>query len=235
MESSTAYLGVCTVTRKIMLAADMNDLFKLEEIVEKLIDHPKFGGVKIGFNLALRNGLKSISLSLPADTFMIYDHQKAGNDIPDMGTVFADVMRDSYVNAAILFPFAGPATLEAWIKALQEANVEPIVGGFMTHPKFTATEGGYIPLVASFDIYHRAMTYGVNSFVVPGNNPTFINLVKEKVSEDAIFYAPGLITQGGDITEAGEACGENFTAIVGRAIYEASNPVEAFEQMASKL
>ncbi len=49
------------------------------------------------------------------DKPIIYDHQKAGTDIPDTGRNFARVVKKAGVDTVIFFPQAGPETARAWI------------------------------------------------------------------------------------------------------------------------
>jgi orotidine-5'-phosphate decarboxylase len=75
-------------------------------------------------------------------------------------------------------------------------------------------------------IYTIAAQNGVTNFVVPGNKTEFV-LKYRKLSEELLgkgnftLYAPGFISQGGDISETGKVAGENWHAIVGSAIYNA--------------
>ena len=52
---------------------------------------------------------------------------------------------------------------------------------------------------------------------------------------DPIFYSPGLITQGGNITESAKAAGDKWHAIVGRALYNAKDMNRAAEELARNL
>lgn len=129
-------------------------------------------------------------------------------------------MRD----AVILFPFAGPATQFAWTKACQDAGLRVLIGGVMTHPQFLVSEGGYIADEAPERIFRAACRQGVTDFVVPGSKLKWVKdlraLLVERLGENGFtLYAPGFITQGGDISECGKAAGERFHPIVGSAIY----------------
>ena len=43
------------------------------------------------------------------------------------------------------------------------------------------------------------------------------------ITPSPVFWSPGLVAQGGRITEAGEAAGARFHAIVGRGLYNPRN------------
>jgi len=50
-----------------------------------------------------------------------------------------------------------------------------------------------------------------------------------------IFYSPGLIAQGGNITESAKAAGEKWHAIVGRALYDAKDINKAAKELVRNL
>jgi orotidine-5'-phosphate decarboxylase len=225
--------------RSVIPACDFNTLEELKRLVSETHDIKKIGGYKVGFTLALNHGIPSVVKTIRkfTDLPIIYDHQKAGTDIPEMGKKFAEVCKKTGVDAVILFPQSGPATEEAWTKACQNVGLGVIVGGEMTHSKFKRSEGGFIADDALDEIYLNAAKLGVNNFVVPGNKIDRIShykLLLQKVKE-LTFFAPGFVTQGGEITEAAKAAGKSWHAIVGRAIYEAKDIRKAAEEMTSQL
>ena len=215
------------VDRSIIAACDF-EKDKFEEVVRETCDIPEIGGYKIGATLGLSVGLPSIVRIARDYTSkpLIYDHQKAGTDIPDTGKAFMTMLKECGIDAVILFPLSGPATQTAWIKSAQEVRLPVIVGGHMTHERFTVSEGGYVADEAVEKMYSNAASHGVTDYVVPGNRPDVIRRVRELLSAnkiDPVFYAPGFISQGGSISEAAHAAGPRWHAIVGRAIYEAAD------------
>jgi len=172
------------------------------------------------------------------DKPIIYDHQKAGTDIPDMGEKFAKVCKNAGVDAIILFPQSGPETEKVWIEAAKEEDLGIIVGGLMTHPKYVRSEGGYLADEAVMRMYLNGADLGVTDFVVPGNKPDDIKRIKETLEERGIsptFYAPGFVAQGGEISDAAKVAGKNWHAIVGRGIYESENIRQAALEYTSNL
>lgn len=226
--------------RSIIVAADVN-LSELQSLIKATYDVEGIGGYKIGFGLGLRS-LKMVT-SLVRETTnlpIIYDHQKAGNDIPTMGTELVDVCKEAGINAIILFPFAGPTTQEAWTKAAQDAGLTVLVGGHMTHEKFLASEGGYIADDAPERIYSLGANLGVRDFVVPGNKIDFVQryrqLLEEVLGPDNFdLYAPGFITQGGSISETAQVAGNKWHAIVGSGIYKAEDMRKAAEKFTAQI
>lgn len=214
--------------KSIIVAADVPGKKSLIRLAKATAGVDGVGGFKFGITQGL-NGLAEAIDSVKnieghENTSIIYDHQKAGNDIPDMGAKFARTLRKAGVDVAILFPFTGPATQEAWTRACIDEGLQVMTGGIMTHPQFLVSEGGYIDDDAPLQIYRLACDLGVEHFVVPGNKPDWVTRIRG-VLEDNIgvgnfsLSAPGFITQGGDISECGRIAGDIFYPIVGGGIY----------------
>ncbi len=225
--------------KSIVIACDV-DLRRFEEIVRETTGIDGIGGYKVGFGLALAHGLpKVVQLARKyTNKPLIYDHQKAGTDIPDTGELFAKTCKEAGVDAVILMCQSGPETEKSWIKACQQEKLGVIVGGLMTHKSYLRSDGGFIADEAVGEIYSIAADLGVTDFVVPGNKPEEITKIKkllESKNVKPVFYAPGFVAQGGEISEAAEAAGENWHAIVGRGICEAKNMRETALKYAGKL
>ena len=198
------------------------------------------GAYKIGFQLALKYGLPKLVKAARAFTEkpLIYDHQKAATDIPDVAEKFAAVCRESGIDAVIFFPQSGPETEKAFILAAQKAGLGVIVGGEMTHKGYLQADNGFLLNEAPKRMYEIAAGLGVTDFVVPGNKPekiAFYRQFLESKGVKPVLYSPGLVAQGGEITESAKAAGEKWHAIVGRALYEAPSIKKAAEEMAGKL
>ncbi len=211
--------------KSIIPACDVATSARLRQIVLATATTDGFGAYKVGLRLGLRGLKKAVKVIrdyTPAP--IIYDHQKGGTDIPDLGIDFAKDLKSFGVNAAILFPFGGAATERKWITACQDAGLVVLVGGHMTQPEFLESEGGFIADSAPERIYTIAAENGVTNFVVPGNKVEFVVKYRELLERllgkgNFTLYAPGFIKQGGNISETGEAAGDNWHAIVGSAIY----------------
>lgn len=229
--------------RSIIPACDVASLEKLAELVEATFDVPGIGGYKVGSELIVPFGLREVvqtvrdydSTELP----VIYDHQKGGTDIPELGLKFAKQVKSCGADAVILFPFGGRSTARAWIEACQGEGLVVLVGGHMTQKEFLSSDGGYIADSAPVRMYTLAAELGVTNFVVPGNNPE--QVLKYKVilegllgEESVTLFAPGFISQGGDITETGKVAGKRWHAIVGSALYNQQG-VENIRESAKRL
>ncbi|MDO8460833.1 MAG: orotidine 5'-phosphate decarboxylase / HUMPS family protein [bacterium] len=227
--------------KSVIVAADVQ-AEKFSELVKATCLVEGIGGYKVGFELGLEMGLpKTVDIvrkhtNLP----IIYDHQKAGNDIPGTGLNFARVCKKSGIDAIILFPFSSPITEEAWIKESQNAGLTVLVGGHMTHEKFLHSEGGFIADDAPKRIYTIGAQNGVKDFVVPGNKVEYVAHYKELLDgilglNNFTLYAPGFITQKGEISEFAQVAGNRWHAIVGSAIYKAVDLTAAAEQMTNQV
>lgn len=232
--------SIIKIDKSVIPACDVATLKELEEIVEATSAIKKIGAYKIGFSLGLGFGLEKIvkTIRKHSDKPIIYDHQKAGTDIPDTGKAFAAVCKKAGVDAVIFFPQSGPETEKAWIKAAQEAGLGVIVGGEMTHPSYLQKDNGFIADEAPKRMYEIAAQLGVQDFVVPGNKPEKIEFYRQFLESKGIkpvLYSPGLVAQGGEITESAKAAGGKWHAIIGRAICGAENKKKAAMELTSKL
>ena len=102
---------IIDIERSIIPACDV-DLKKFEEIVSETHDITYIGGYKISATLALSVGLPAVVETAKRYTKkpLIYDHQKAGTDIPDTGKAFMKLLKECGIDAVIICPLTGPAT-----------------------------------------------------------------------------------------------------------------------------
>lgn len=231
-------MSIIKLKKSVIPACDVSDLMKLRELIDATCKVKGIGGYKVGFQIVLPHGIRKIVNVIREYTELpiIYDHQKAGTDIPAMAEKFMDVC--SEVEAIILFPQAGPVTEETWIKAAQKQGLGVIVGGEMTHPGYLASDNGFINNDAPKRIYEIAAKLGVTDFVVPGNKPDKIKEHKkflESLGVKPVFYSPGLIAQGGSISDGAKVAGNNWHAIVGRGIYKQEDMNKAAQELVKEI
>ena len=224
--------------RSIIPACDVPTLKLLDKLVKETCKVKGIGAYKIGFELVIPFGIKEVikTIRKRTDLPIIYDHQKAATDIPEMGERFMKTIKG--VDSVILFPMAGPVTEEKWIKAAFKEKLHVIVGGDMTHKGYLERAGGFIHNMAPKQMFKIAANLGVRDFVVPGNRPFIITEYRRFLDSfgiKPIFYSPGLIAQGGTLSEGAKAAGENWHAIVGRALYKSKNIKKAAQQMVKAL
>jgi orotidine-5'-phosphate decarboxylase len=217
----------------LMPSLDQTDLTHAVEVARAVAQHPFVSSFKVGFSLGLGYGLPKVVAELRAltDKPIIYDHQKAGTDIPETGALFAKTMKQAGISEAILFPQAGPRTLEAWVRALQEQGVTPVLGALMTHAGFVEREGGYLRDAFTEEAYALSASLGVTRFVVPLTKPERVAALE--FPEGSVFYSPGYGAQGGD--PHAFPAQKVHHLIAGRSLFAAPDPVAYVEAMAREL
>jgi orotidine-5'-phosphate decarboxylase len=229
-------------TPGLILACDVPSLERLSLLISQISSVQEISGFKIGAAIALRYGMAAIVKEIRSrcnNSFILYDHQKAGTDIPDTAKALVSTCAEVGINALIVFPQSGPQSLVAYVRAVQEFGLTPIVGGMMTHRDYLKSDGGFIDDSAPLSIYKLAADLGVTEFVVPATR-------LEKVAEyskmldargvDAGFWSPGIGIQGGSAAQMRTVLSNRrLYPIVGRAIYDAKDPREAASQIAHAL
>jgi len=148
------------------------------------------------------------------------------------------MLKESGIDALIIFPLSGPASQLAWINYAKDVELPIIGGGYMTHKSFVVSDGGYINDDSPEKMYTISAQNGVTDFVVPGNKPDVIINIKNvliNLGISPIFYSPGFVSQGGSISDAALAAGDNWHAIIGRAIYESSDIKNTVINLSSQL
>src|SRR5258708_20912138 len=94
----------------ILPALDMESLDDMRRVVEQTTRIEGIVGYKVGLTATLRLGLEgAIKLLRPVtDLPLIYDHQKAGPDAPDMPQKFCATCRPAGGDGLVLLPVPGP-------------------------------------------------------------------------------------------------------------------------------
>jgi orotidine-5'-phosphate decarboxylase len=235
----------------IIVACDVTTDEELSNLVRDTCDTDGVVAYKIGASLALKYGLGHIGrcISEECSKVMIYDHQKFGTDIPDLGGgPVLEVIKEAGFEALILFPLAGPETLEWSIRGdpnhtnpaasgCIKVGLVPIVGSMMTHKRFIASEGGYIRDDAPQNIFETSARLGVRYFVLPATKPSValqLFLTAKKEVPNPIFMFPGVgkSFQGGDLSALQITEDEPSYAIIGREIYLAQDVKSAVTHLA---
>ena len=227
-------------THGIMPALDMRTLDDVKRVVENTTRIEGVVAYKVGLTVTLPHGLPEAmrQLRTVTDLPLIYDHQKAGPDVPDMAPKFAQTCKESGADGLILFPLAGPRAVDGFVGGALAHRLLPIVGGDLPLAVYNASGGGYVIDNALNLIFERAIASGADHFVVPGNTP-------DKVAHHAAWlvdavktpqlFIPGIGPLGGNIADTFAAAdGCRAYAVVGRAVYGADDPAEAARQLAGE-
>ncbi len=222
---------------RIIPSLDTLSLSEALACVRETAERDSIYGYKVGFSIGLRHGLHSFVKECRAFTNkpFIYDHQKAGTDIPDTGSLFAQTLRECGIDEGILFPQAGARTLSAWHDALIQEELKVIVGGMMTHEGYVKSEGGYLDDGSIVRMYRDAWNLGVRRFVTPLTRPEFVQSLLKEIPEmaQAEFYSPGYGAQGG--SRKGYPSIKAHYVIVGRRLMGSKNRAAEMDAMEREL
>jgi orotidine-5'-phosphate decarboxylase len=228
------------VSHGILPALDMDSLDQMARVVETTTRIAGVVGYKVGLTATLRLGLEGAIKLLRAvtDLPLIYDHQKAGPDVPDMAEKFAATCHAAGADGLILFPVAGPRAVREFVGNAIKHQLLPLVGGDLPLPDYNVSGGGFIADDALDRIFALALEIGAQHFIVPANKPEKVrhhaDALRAKLARPSLFL-PGIGPLGGSIAETfGQAAGCNLYAVVGRAIYGAPDPAEAAKRLADE-
>src|SRR5437868_4303282 len=113
----------------ILPALDMDSLDDMCRVVEQTSRVEGVIGYKVGLTATLRLGLEGAIKLLRAvtDLPLIYDHQKAGPDVPDMAAKFAATCHAAGADGLILFPVAGPRAVREFVGNALKHHLLPLV------------------------------------------------------------------------------------------------------------
>ncbi|GAB1813342.1 orotidine 5'-phosphate decarboxylase / HUMPS family protein [Mycobacterium sp. MUNTM1] len=221
----------------VVPALDVDSVDALKHLVELTTDVDGIVAYKLGIAGALRLGLPGAVRAIReiSDLPIIYDHQKAGPDIPDMARRFSAVCHEAGVNSLILFPLGGPGAVREFVCQARQVGLAPIVGGALPFPEYSASGGGYVADDALERILAAALGHGAIDFVLPAHDHALVGrhsrFLREHIDRPGLFL-PGIGPLGGSIPEAFAAApGCRRYAVVGRAITAADDPREAARRL----
>ena len=226
--------------RGIVPALDLDDFDDILRLVEATTGVEGVVAYKIGLTSVLQQGLAESVRRIRAVSSLpiLYDHQKAGLDIPSMGPKLAALAAQAGVDGLILFPLGGPSSLASFVGASLDSGLLPIVGAELPLADYTISGGGFVADDVLTRVIGLATGLGVNRFVVPANAPARVRVVAQQIlstGKDPALYLPGIGELGGTIQAAFEAAaGARTYAIIGRAIYAAANRAEAANRLAGE-
>lgn len=227
-------------THGIIPALDMDSADTIRRVVESTSGIEGIVGYKLGLTMVLHLGLAEAVRQLKevTDLPILYDHQKAGPDVPDMAGKFCRLCAEAGADGLILFPLAGPRAVDGFVGGALENGLLPVVGGDLPLTDYNASGGGYVVDDALDLIFERARNLGARDFIVPGNTADKVRHHAERLTaviDRPHLVIPGIGALGGSIEDCfAAASGCNAYAVVGRAIYGAEDPTAAARELAQQ-
>lgn len=234
-----AWPALETHRRGIVCACDVPSLDALVRLLEAVDAVEGLVGYKLGSLLVLRHGLVEVMRAVRKMTAktILYDHQKAGLDIPSMAAEYVGACREAGVEALILFPLGGPTAVDAFVGQTLQAGLRPVVGGALPLRDYSTRAGGYVAPTALARIVERALRLGARDFIVPATDLAAVRATARRLARrrGTRLFLPGIGALGGSLEAAMRAAGEVATyAIIGRAIYGDPRPGEAARRFADE-
>jgi orotidine-5'-phosphate decarboxylase len=226
----------------IVPALDIDSHEHLELVVRETSKREGVAGYKLGLTSVLRFGLQESVRRLRdlTDLPILYDHQKAGPDMPDMAVKYTAMCKKADVDGLILFPLAGPTAVDGFVGEAVRAGLIPVVGGEIPVPDYGVSGGGYMLDDALDRILVRAVHNKADHFVLPAHDLVKIDRWSKWIAANVtspLVLLTGFGALGGSIETsfaAAAVCSRRF-AIVGRLITGSKTPGDAaarlYEQM----
>ena len=202
---------------ELILALDVT--VKREALAIAELCAPHLDAIKLGYPLVISSGL-SIARDLePLDLPLIADFKVA--DIPNTNRLIAEQVFDAGFSSIICHGFTGADAVQACVDVAADFGGACFVVAEMSHPGATEFfHGGTAEKIAQL-----AVSCGADGIIAPATRPERVRDLRKIVGKRKIL-SPGVGTQGGD---AGAIARLVDAIIVGRAIYEAKDPVTAIK------
>lgn len=227
-------------THGIIPALDLPSIDQIRKVVAATAVVDGIVGFKLGpiavFELGLRRAVESIREL--TDLPIIYDHQKAGLDIPSNAAVFAKAVASAGVSAAIIFPVAGPTAAAAFISALVDNGVTPLVGGALPIVDYGISSGGWVSDSLLADLTRTTLASGQRNLIVPaGPALREISAIAASSNVRPTLFVPGISPSGSELATLSGlvAASDGLYPIVGRAVFAAPDPASAAAFLVAKL
>jgi orotidine-5'-phosphate decarboxylase len=205
---------------ELILALDVTG--KKQALATAAACAPHIDAIKLGYPLILSCGLSFAGEFEEFDLPLIADFKVA--DIPNTNRLIAEQVFDAGFASIICHGFTGKDAVQACVDVAADYGGACFVVAEMSHPGATAFfHGGAAEKIALL-----AMECGADGIIAPATRPDRVKVLRKIVGNRKIL-SPGVGVQGGD---AAAVAAIVDGIIVGRAIYEAEDPVAAAESFA---
>ncbi len=212
------------IKNKIILAMDLLTIDGALEVGNSVINY--LDTIKIGYPLALAEGLPSIGLVKDRfDCKIIADFKVA--DIPETNKKIADLTFKAGADAIIVHGFVGPDSVKACVNSAEEFGTEVFLLTEMSHPGASR-----FLQPAAEDIAAMGMGMGLKNYVAPSTKPDRLKKIREVVGKDSFIISPGVGAQGGDPNKTLEFAD---AIIVGRSIYSSEYPEKVVKSIVDSI
>ncbi len=202
---------------RIVAAIDATDAGRARSVAKALAGH--VDALKVNWPLVLAAG-PDIVEEFSASGYVLCDFKIA--DIPNTSRLIVEQAVARGASGVICHAFAGEDSVRACVEAAKGAEVFVVTE--LSHPggqEFTAKHAE--------DFARLAVRAGAAGIIAPATRPERIRLLRGIVG-DRLILAPGVGAQGGKPADAIRAGAD--AVIVGRALYEASDPARAAAEIA---
>ncbi|MCL2157631.1 MAG: orotidine-5'-phosphate decarboxylase [Methanobrevibacter sp.] len=208
------------IKNNIILAMDLINLLDAYTVAEKVSKY--INTLKIGYPLTLAEGLKTIEIFKENFDFQIICDYKVA-DIPETNSKIANLSFDAGADGLICHGFVGKDSVEACLKVAENHGKEVFLLTEMSHP------GAEMFLQKSAEeIAKMGVAMGIKNYVAPSTRLDRLATIREIVGKDSFIISPGVGVQGG---KAKDTLKYANGLIIGRSIYEASNPEIAIKEI----
>lgn len=227
-------------THGIIPALDVSSIVAVRDIVTATSSVPGVLGYKLGAATVLELGLAG-AVDLVAqltDLPVIYDHQKAGLDIPSNAANFARSLAVAGLSAAVVFPIAGPRATTEYTSAIRAAGVVPLVGGLLALSDYTQSGGGWVRDDVLEHVARISLHNNETHLVVPaGTHIRSVVGISAELGVQPRLFIPGISVSGDELTTLSMVASyvAGIYPIVGRAVVTAHDPAAAAAALVSAL
>lgn len=208
------------VKNQIILALDVEEKNKAYEILDQTTEY--LDTIKIGYPITLALGPSIItSIKEEYDVKIIADFKVA--DIDATNEKIVKTTLNYGADAIIVHGFTGEDSVLACKNMAEKLDKEIFLLTEMSHPgadKFLKP--------VSLDIAQMGVDLGIKNYVAPATKIDRLKKIREVVGKDSFIISPGVGFQGGN---AKDTLQYSNAAIVGRSIYNASNPKKALAEI----
>jgi orotidine-5'-phosphate decarboxylase len=200
----------------LIFAADLPSFDENARVLDVISEYVDV--IKVCNPLVMREGAATIRKLADRYGKPVFADLKVA-DVPHTSAQIVKIVADNGGSAVMVHGFVGPDGISECMEAAGD-NVGIIVQLELTNPG-----GKLFTAPIANDMARLAADMGVYGTQAPGNRPNRIAEIRDIIGPDPVIVCCGVGAQGGKHNEVMQAGGTY--SIVGRAIYNAEDPVQA--------